>query len=55
MGLFHGKANPMNYTIGQVAKINHLSISQLRYYDTEENSIKIQQKIARLEREIKKW
>ena len=54
MGLFHGKANPMNYTIGQVAKINHLSISQLRYYDTEENLIKIQQKIARLEREIKK-
>lgn len=35
MGLFHGKANPMNYTIGQVAKINHLSISQLRYYDNQ--------------------
>ncbi|MCM3693610.1 MerR family transcriptional regulator [Neobacillus niacini] len=25
----------MNYTIGQVAKINHLSISQLRYYDNQ--------------------
>jgi hypothetical protein len=28
MGLFlgkHHKGNPMNYTIGQVAKINHLS------------------------------
>lgn len=38
MGLFHGKhhiGNPMNYTIGQVAKINHLSISQLRYYDNQ--------------------
>jgi hypothetical protein len=35
MGLFLGKGNPMNYTIGQVAKINHLSISQLRYYDNQ--------------------
>ena len=38
MGLFlgkHHKGNPMNYTIGQVAKINHLSISQLRYYDNQ--------------------
>lgn len=25
----------MNYTIGQVAKMNHLSISQLRYYDNQ--------------------
>lgn len=25
----------MNYTIGQVAKINHLTISQLRYYDNQ--------------------
>jgi hypothetical protein len=35
MGLFLGKGNPMNYTIGQVVKINHLSISQLRYYDNQ--------------------
>lgn len=38
MGLFlgkHHKENHMNYTIGQVAKINHLSISQLRYYDNQ--------------------
>ncbi|CAH0244879.1 MerR family transcriptional regulator [Peribacillus simplex] len=25
----------MNYTIGQVAKMNHLSISQIRYYDNQ--------------------
>ncbi|PGV50080.1 MerR family transcriptional regulator [Bacillus sp. AFS037270] len=25
----------MNYTIGQVSKINHLSISKLRYYDSQ--------------------
>ncbi|MFP8644609.1 MerR family transcriptional regulator [Priestia aryabhattai] len=25
----------MNYTIGQIAKMNHLSISQLRYYDNQ--------------------
>jgi DNA-binding transcriptional MerR regulator len=25
----------MNYTIGEVAKMNHLSISQLRYYDNQ--------------------
>jgi DNA-binding transcriptional MerR regulator len=25
----------MNYTIGQVAKMKHLSISQLRYYDNQ--------------------
>lgn len=25
----------MNYTIGQVAKMNHLSISKLRYYDNQ--------------------
>ncbi|MEE6451631.1 MerR family transcriptional regulator [Gottfriedia acidiceleris] len=25
----------MNYTIGQVAKLNHLTISQLRYYDNQ--------------------
>ncbi|AYA74356.1 MerR family transcriptional regulator [Bacillus sp. Y1] len=25
----------MNYTIGQVAQMNHLSISQLRYYDNQ--------------------
>jgi DNA-binding transcriptional MerR regulator len=25
----------MNYTIGQVAKMTHLSISQLRYYDNQ--------------------
>lgn len=25
----------MHYTIGQVAKLNHLSISQLRYYDNQ--------------------
>ncbi|PEL13403.1 MerR family transcriptional regulator [Bacillus sp. AFS017336] len=25
----------MNYTIGQVAKLNNLSISQLRYYDNQ--------------------
>ncbi|WHY66821.1 MerR family transcriptional regulator [Neobacillus sp. SuZ13] len=25
----------MNYTIGQVANLNHLSISQLRYYDNQ--------------------
>jgi DNA-binding transcriptional MerR regulator len=25
----------MNYTIGQVAKMNNLSISQLRYYDNQ--------------------
>ncbi|MDM5197252.1 MerR family transcriptional regulator [Fictibacillus enclensis] len=25
----------MNYTIGQVATMNHLSISQLRYYDKQ--------------------
>ncbi|NUU63804.1 MerR family transcriptional regulator [Paenibacillus agri] len=25
----------MNYTIGQVAAMNHLSISQLRYYDNK--------------------
>lgn len=24
-----------NYTIGQIAKMNHLSISQLRYYDNQ--------------------
>lgn len=38
MGLFlgnHLKENIMNYTIGQVAKMNHLSISQLRYYDNQ--------------------
>jgi DNA-binding transcriptional MerR regulator len=38
MGLFlgkHDKGNHMNYTIGQVAQINHLSISQLRYYDNQ--------------------
>lgn len=25
----------MNYTIGQIAKMKHLSISQLRYYDNQ--------------------
>jgi len=25
----------MNYTIGQVAKMNHLTISQIRYYDDQ--------------------
>ncbi|MFE3894049.1 MULTISPECIES: MerR family transcriptional regulator [unclassified Priestia] len=25
----------MNYTIGKIAKMNHLSISQLRYYDNQ--------------------
>lgn len=25
----------MNYTIGQVAEMNHLTISQLRYYDNQ--------------------
>jgi DNA-binding transcriptional MerR regulator len=34
----HGNQNKettMNYTIGQVAKMTHLSISQLRYYDNQ--------------------
>ncbi|WP_255286663.1 MerR family transcriptional regulator [Bacillus sp. AFS076308] len=38
MGLFlgkHHKGNYINYTIGQVSKINHLSISKLRYYDSQ--------------------
>src|SRR5699024_3661350 len=35
MELFLGNEKNMNYTIGQVAKMNNLSISQLRYYDKQ--------------------
>lgn len=35
MVLCRGKGEFMNYTIGQVAKLNNLTISQLRYYDKQ--------------------
>ena len=37
MALYLGKKrmNDMYYTIGQVAKIHHLTISQIRYYDKQ--------------------
>jgi DNA-binding transcriptional MerR regulator len=35
MALCRGKGEFMNYTIGQVAKLNNLTISQLRYYDKQ--------------------